>query len=56
MLIDTPIKEISRLGEDERAREQRSYCRVQPKKTERAEEEEEDEGENGMRKDEEQEE
>lgn len=27
MLIDIPIKEVSRLGEEERAREQRSYCR-----------------------------
>lgn len=26
MLIDIPIKEVSRLGEEERAREQRSYC------------------------------
>lgn len=27
MLIDIPIKEVSRLGEEQRAREQRSYCR-----------------------------
>lgn len=26
ILIDIPIKEVSRLGEEERAREQRSYC------------------------------
>ena len=32
MLIDIPIKEISRLEQDERAREQRSYCRVQSKR------------------------
>lgn len=31
MLIDIPIKEISRLVEGERAREQRSYCKVRLK-------------------------
>lgn len=32
MLIDIPIKEMSRLEEEERAREQRSYCRVDSKR------------------------